>query len=96
MKKLALVLLLIASADVAIGQSSMTACYLSGSSTTCILPVNVQSMAGPANLTTSGYLSSGDWKNFNAAAAGVTSVTGTAPVVSSGGSTRRSPCTSRI
>jgi hypothetical protein len=43
---------------------------------------------GVANTTTSGYLSSTDWNTFNgkqAAGSYVTGVTGTAPVVSSGG-----------
>ena len=41
-----------------------------------------------ADLTDNGYLASADWATFNGKGSGtVTSVTGTAPVVSSGGST---------
>ena len=72
MKNLAFFLVFLISADVAIGQSSMTACYLSGSFTKCILPVNTASMAGPATATTSGYLASGDWTTFNGTQATIT------------------------
>ena len=45
-------------------------------------------LMGAATTTTSGYLTSTDWNTFNSKGSGtVTTVTGTAPVVSSGGTT---------
>ena len=48
---------------------------------------DIHGLGPQSGATSSGYLSSTDWNTFNNANGTVTSVTGTAPVVSSGGAT---------